>query len=72
MTEEQQLIKSIQEDFKERQSNRKSFEAKWLLSMNFLLGNQYCSIGYANDIEEYDKQFFLARERSLQPHRSNT
>ena len=67
MTEEQQLIKSIQEDFKARQSNRKSFEAKWLLSMNFLLGNQYCSIGYANDIEEYDKQFFW-QEREVYNH----
>ncbi|MBQ3494426.1 MAG: hypothetical protein IJA69_03330, partial [Clostridia bacterium] len=64
---EQDIVQKVQEDFKKRQNDRKSFEAKWLLSMNFLVGNQYCSIGYSNDIEEYDKQYFW-QEKEVYNH----
>lgn len=52
------LVTEVTNDFKRRQEERKPFDAQWQLNMNFLMGNQYCSIGYNNDIEEYDKQFF--------------
>lgn len=65
--EEQQLISEIQEDFKKRSEERKPFDAQWQLNMNFLMGNQYCSVGYNNDIEEFDKQFFW-QEREVFNH----
>lgn len=66
-TEEELLIAQVTEDFKKRSQERKPFEAQWRLNMNFLMGNQYCSIGYNNDIEEYDKQFFW-QEREVFNH----
>lgn len=65
--EEQQLVSQVLEDFKKRSSERKPFDAQWQLNMNFLMGNQYCSVGYNNDIEEYDKQFFW-QEREVFNH----
>jgi len=65
--EEQQLINDVQQDFKKRSEERKPFDALWQLNMNFLMGNQYCSVGYNNDIEEFDKQFFW-QEREVFNH----
>lgn len=65
--EEQQLISEVTEDFKRRSVERKPFDAQWQLNMNFLMGNQYCSVGYNNDIEEFDKQFFW-QEREVFNH----
>lgn len=65
--EEQQLVAEVKEDFKKRSLERKPFDAQWQLNMNFLMGNQYCSVGYNNDIEEYDKQFFW-QEREVFNH----
>ncbi len=56
--EEQILIEETLNDFKKRQTERKPFDAQWQLNMNFLMGNQYCSVGYNHDIEEYDKEYF--------------
>lgn len=65
--EEQQLVNEVTEDFKKRSQARKPFEAQWRLNMNFVMGNQYCNVGYNNDIEEYDKQFFW-QEREVFNH----
>ena len=65
--EEQNLVSQVMEDFKRRQQEKRPFEAQWQLNMNFLMGNQYCSIGYNNDIEEFDKQFFW-QEREVFNH----
>ncbi len=56
--EEQLLVENIKNDFKKRQQERKAFDAQWQLNMNFLMGNQYCSIGYNHEIEEFDKEYF--------------
>lgn len=55
---EKNLVEDVKKDFQRRQYERRSFESQWQLNMNFLMGNQYCSIGAAGDIEENDKQFF--------------
>ena len=65
--DEQKLIDEVTQDFKNRQQERKPFEAQWQLNMNFLMGNQYCGIGYGGDIEEYEKQFFW-QEREVFNH----
>ncbi len=64
---EEDLVREVLEDFKKRQEDRKSFEAQWELNMNFLMGNQYCSIGPSGEVEEYDKQYFW-QEREVYNH----
>lgn len=64
---EKQLVEEVKDDFQKRSLERKPFDAQWQLNMNFLMGNQYCSVGFSNDIEEYDKQFFW-QEREVFNH----
>lgn len=65
--EQNQLISEIKNDFRARQSERKKFDVVWQLCMNFQMGNQYCSVGYNNEIENYDKQYFW-QEREVYNH----
>lgn len=67
---EKQLVKSILEDFKKRQQDRKKFENAWQLNINFYLGNQYCYISPNGEITEYGKQYFW-QEREVYNHIAN-
>ena len=58
MKVEEKLVNEVIEDFKKRQEERRSFEAQWQLNMNFVMGNQYCGIGYNGEITDFEKQFF--------------
>ena len=64
---EKQLVKSVLEDFKARQESRKPIETQWKINMNFYMGNQFCSIGYGGEIEDYEKQYFW-QEREVFNH----
>lgn len=64
--EESKLVKQILYDFAQRAQARKSFDLIWKMNMNFLMGNQYCSVGYGG-IEENEKQFFW-QEREVFNH----
>lgn len=64
---EEDLVQEIIKDFKKRQEERRSYEAQWELNMNFLMGNQYCTIGLTGEVEEYDKQFYW-QEREVYNH----
>ena len=68
-TEEQliEIANQIQEDFVKRSEERKAFEAQWQLNLNFLMGNQYCSIAPNNEVQDYEKQFFW-QEREVYNH----
>ena len=61
------LVDEVKQDFLNRQNERKSFEAKWRLNNNFILGNQYSTINSLNEVEEYDKQYFW-QEREVFNH----
>ena len=61
------LVKDVIDDFHKRQIDRKSFDSIWQVNMNFLLGNQYCNIGYGGLLEEQDKQYFW-QEREVFNH----
>ena len=61
------LVKSVMDDFRARQEARKSLETQWQMNMNFYMGNQFCSIGYGGEIEDYEKQFFW-QEREVFNH----
>ncbi len=58
MKVEEKLVNEVIEDFKNRQIEKRSFETQWQLNMNFVMGNQYCGIGYNGEIEDFEKQFF--------------
>lgn len=64
---DEELVSQVQQDFKARQNERKPFEAQWLLNINFLMGNQYCSIANSGEVEDYTKQFFW-QEREIYNH----
>ena len=61
------LVKEILDDFKDRAEKRKSFDMIWKMNMNFLMGNQYCNVGYGGNIEESERQFFW-QEREVFNH----
>lgn len=63
----QDLVKEVVDDFHKRQYERKSFDTTWQMNMNFLLGNQYCNVGYGGSVEEMDKQYFW-QEREVFNH----
>lgn len=49
-------MEEIKEDFKERQQARRPYELSWQLNMNFLAGNQYCSVA-GDSLVEDEKTF---------------
>lgn len=61
------IAEEVIADFKLRQAQRKPFETAWQINMNFLMGNQYCNIGYGGIVEEADKQYFW-QEREVFNH----
>ncbi len=65
--EEKKIVREVIEDFKQRAEKRKSLDLIWQMNMNFLMGNQYCNIGYGGKLEENDRQFFW-QEREVFNH----
>ena len=63
----EELVTEVLEDFRRRQQERKNFESQWRLNMNYVLGNQYCSINSNNEVENYDKRYFW-QEREVYNH----
>ncbi len=55
---EEQLVKEVTQDWKERQNARRQYELAWLLNMNFLSGNQYADISPLGEIVQEDRDFF--------------
>ena len=67
MNKEEKLVKETIDDFRDRAEKRKSFDLIWQLNMNFLMGNQYCNVGYGGQLEDQDRQFFW-QEREVFNH----
>ena len=65
--ENEKLVKEIIDDFKQRAESRRSFDLIWKINMNFLMGNQFCNVGYGGELEEQEKQFFW-QEREVFNH----
>ena len=61
------IAQEVIKDFQKRAEERKAFETLWRLNINFLMGNQYCDVGYGGNIEERDRQFFW-QEREIFNH----
>lgn len=66
-SKEEILVKEVIDDFKSRAQQRKSFDLIWQINMNFLMGNQYCNVGYGGKLEESDRQYFW-QEREVFNH----
>ena len=65
--EEEKIVNEVLADFKERAEKRKSLDLIWQVNMNFLMGNQYCNIGYGGNLEESERQYFR-QEREVFNH----
>lgn len=64
---EKELVDEILEDFKTRQQERKSFDGKWQMNINFYVGNQYCSQNARGEVVDNYKQYFW-EEREVYNH----
>lgn len=56
--EDEIIVNSIMEDFKERQQQRKPYELAWELNMNFFFGNQYSYISNNGEILDNEKNYY--------------
>lgn len=61
------IVREVREDYFERRRQRRAFEAQWRLNANFALGNQYCSIDRAGELQEDEKDYFW-QEREVFNH----
>lgn len=66
-SKEEKIVKEVMDDFNARAQMRRSFDTIWQINMNFLMGNQYCNIGYGGQVEEADRQYFW-QEREVFNH----
>ncbi len=60
---EERLVREVQEDFAARQKERRKVEAGWELNMNFVCGNQYCGINYADEVVDEEKGYYWQTRR---------
>ncbi len=56
--EDQIIVDSIINDFKNRQQERKPYELSWELNMNFYLGNQYSYISNSGELTDIEKRYY--------------
>ncbi|MDD3831554.1 MAG: hypothetical protein PHW00_02730 [Clostridia bacterium] len=61
------LVQEIKEDFEQRQRQRRAYENSWQLNINFVSGNQYCSVTPQGDIIEQDKYYYW-QEKQVYNH----
>ena len=61
------VVEEVQQDFLKRREERKHLEAKWLLNLNFLEGNQYSALNSKLEIVDYGKRYHW-EEREVYNH----
>ena len=66
-SKEEKIVAEVVADFKKRAEARKPYDLIWQINLNFLMGNQYCSVGFGGELEEADKQYFW-QEREVFNH----
>ena len=64
---ENELVKEVLDDFARRVNERKSFDLKWRLNMNFYMGNQFCSVGFGGLLDDTNREYFW-QEREVFNH----
>lgn len=63
VTYEEDIVLDVISDFENRRKERKPYESRWLLNMNFYMGNQYSSIGLNTELIDHEKQYFGKSEK---------
>lgn len=61
------VVADVKKDFANRQQARRPYELAWQLNMNFVMGNQYCSISGRGDIEQEGRYYFW-QEKQVYNH----
>lgn len=64
---QKRLVDEVKRDFESRREMRRGLETKWLLNINFMLGNQYAYISRNGDITDDVKQYYW-QERQVYNH----
>ena len=54
---EKEYVAEILEDFRSRQIDRKAYETRWQMNINFYIGNQHCVIDGKGDVVDNLKQY---------------
>lgn len=62
-----ELVAEVLEDFFTRQHERRAFENKWQLNINYFMGNQFSYINTNGEIMDSQRQYFW-EERSVYNH----
>nr|DAF29119.1 MAG TPA: portal [Caudoviricetes sp.] len=62
-----EIVSDVKKDFEERQKQRRPYELQWQLNINFVMGNQYCTVSGRGEIEQQDKNFFW-QEKQVYNH----
>lgn len=64
---EEDIVKSVTEDYERRREARRPLELQWRLNMNFVDGNQYCEILPGGEIADGGRQYWW-QEREVYNH----
>ena len=64
---EKNYVAEILEDFRARQLDRKIYETKWQMDINYYIGNQYCVVDGKGDVVDNYKQY-MWEEREVYNH----
>ena len=64
---EKEYVSKILDDFKNRQKDRKAFDTRWQMNINYYIGNQHCSIDGKGDVVDNPKQYYW-EEREVYNH----
>jgi len=63
----EEMAGEVRADFERRAQERMPFELNWRLNLNFLAGNQFCSVAGRGEIEQ-DEKYFCWQEREVYNH----
>ena len=63
----EEIVADVVADYERRRAARRRFEAQWRLNENFVLGNQFCSVGPSAEVTEDEKDYFW-QEREVFNH----
>ncbi len=61
------IVAEVKNDYTQRATQRRSFEAQWQLNANFVMGNQFCRIGAKGEVEDVERDYFW-QEREVYNH----
>lgn len=62
MKNAKELVKEVKADFESRKAARRQLEAKWMLNINFLMGNQHSELMSTGAIVDVGKHFYWQQQ----------